>query len=120
MAEHSGTWNYRIVRRPWGDGSTGEKFFAIHEAFYSDDKEKPERFTAEPAVVTGDTPEELADVLDKMREALTKPVLEYDRTGKCYYCRRVVALSEEGTVVNHRPPGENYLCPGRGSTPDEN
>jgi ATP-dependent DNA ligase len=77
MAETSNSWDYRVVRRAWGDGSTGDTFLAIHEAHYSEDKETPQNSTKEPTVVTGDTAEELADVLDKMRGALAKPVLEY-------------------------------------------
>ena len=78
MSTTGGTWNYRVVRRPRGDGSTGESFLAIREAHYGEDKERPESITQEPTIVTGDTPEELTAELDRVREALSKPVLEYD------------------------------------------
>ena len=77
MSTTKGTWDYRVVRRPWGDGSTGDTFLAIHEAHYEGDKERPVSITKEAAHPTGDTPEELAADLDRMREALVKPVLEY-------------------------------------------
>ncbi len=35
MSETKGTWNYRVVSRDVGDGSTGETFLAIHEEGYS-------------------------------------------------------------------------------------
>jgi hypothetical protein len=78
MGDKSGTWNYRVVRRAWGDGSTGETFLAIHEAHYQDDNERPVSITVNPTTAQGDTLEELADVLEKMRGALAKSVLEYD------------------------------------------
>ena len=78
MSTTSGTWNYRVVRRAWGDGSTSETFLAIHEAHYEEDEERPVGITREPTIVTSDTAEELAGVLEMMRTALEKPVFEYD------------------------------------------
>ena len=92
MGTGSGTWNYRVVRRPWGDGSTCEAFLAIHEAHYEDDEERPVAVTKEPARVTGDTPEELAEALEMMpsgaREARARVrrLLTDVPAGRSKYC----------------------------------
>ena len=78
MCTAGNTWNYRVARRAGGDGSTGETFLAIHEAHYEENKEHPAGITKEPIEVTGDTLEELTGVLEMMRAAPSKPILEYD------------------------------------------
>ncbi len=71
------SWNYRVVRRDAGDGS-GETFLAIHEAYYEKGKERPAGITKEAVTASAESLEELGQVLDMMRAALSKPVLEYD------------------------------------------
>ena len=68
------TWNYRVVRRT----HRGETFYAFHQAHYGPDKERPHSISVTPTHAQGETPEELAAELDKFREALAKPILEYD------------------------------------------
>ena len=66
------TWNYRVVRRIVG----GEVTFGIHEVYY--DGDRPKTTTECPIDPYGETLEELKDDLDRMREALDKPVLNYE------------------------------------------
>lgn len=67
-------WTYRIVRRRTTDGIT----FGIHEAYDDGNIEQPHSVTTDPVPVSGDTVEELAATLERMKAALTKPVLELD------------------------------------------
>lgn len=70
------TWNYRVLE--FVDPATDEPWQAIHEVHYDDDG-KPASYSEEPAVVmshdAGNNVAELGWVLDKMREALSKPAL---------------------------------------------
>lgn len=68
------TWNIRVVRHTEGE----ETFFTFHEAHYGEDKETPEAITNTPVYPQGETVEELAGELEKFREALGKPVIEFD------------------------------------------
>lgn len=71
------TWNYRVIRH----GET-EDFYAVHEVYYDKDG-TPHSWSTNPKGAGGSTPEELTAELDRMRVALTKPVL-------------VVASTEDG------------------------
>jgi hypothetical protein len=67
------TWNYRIVRHV---DSRGNVCYRIHEAY----SEAGEVVTIAqgPSSPSGETPEELAEDLDLMRQALRHPVLNFD------------------------------------------
>ena len=62
------SWNYRVVRTKFPDG---EEEFGIHEMYY--DSDAP---TADPVPVVGESINHLRWILDRMREALDKPVIE--------------------------------------------
>ena len=66
------TWNYRVISFRHGE----DAWCAIHEVYY--DNGVPKAYSSEPAVVMWD-PEEGdgtgCQVLDRMKEALGKPVL---------------------------------------------
>lgn len=66
-------WTYRVVRltKPDGDVSYG-----VHEAYDDGDVEKPHSISKEPCAALGDTVEELAADLDRMKAAFGKPVLD--------------------------------------------
>ena len=62
-------WNYRVINR------NGQ--LAIHSAYYSGSAE-PSGWSAQPAIVTGESIEELQDELLRFNEALAKPVISND------------------------------------------
>ena len=68
-------WNYRVIE--FIDPNEGP-WRSIHEVHY-DEKGKPTSYTEEPARVVsfddGGNERELSWVLDRMRDALGKPVL---------------------------------------------
>ena len=66
-------WNYRVVRREDETEDSGS-FFAIEEVYYNAEG-TPRSHTDGAAVVAGDR-EGLGWALEKMREALDKPVLD--------------------------------------------
>lgn len=66
------TWNYRIVKRT----ERGEDFFAIHEAFYTDNR--PTNITTEPIALHGESLEDLAKNLEQQQAAFRQPVLNYE------------------------------------------
>lgn len=75
-------WNYRVMRHPPKDGE--EEWYAIHEVFYSssdvEDRTVPVRetsYTVNPVGVIANSLEGLRWCLQKMLEALDKPVLEH-------------------------------------------
>lgn len=73
------SWNYRVIRATDPDG---EDFFAMHECFYDGPESAiPESWSAGPVRVTAETPDGLSWVLEQMKVARTKPVLE-ERDGK--------------------------------------
>jgi hypothetical protein len=67
------TWNYRLIKQIDTDG---EYFYGIHEVYYNDANE-PVSCTVNPVEVAGITEVEVSDILVRMQEALTKPVLDY-------------------------------------------
>jgi hypothetical protein len=73
------SWNYRVMRRVDPDGTD---WFAIHEVYY-DAAGNPDGYTENPVDVSGDSLEGLSWVLDRMREALNKPILDEEECGKC-------------------------------------
>lgn len=69
------SWNYRLVSRV-GDMST-ERFYSIHECYYEDGVESYISF--DPIGIEWcDDVEEIKSMLEKMKEALDKPVLKYE------------------------------------------
>ena len=64
------SWNYRILQYPDGE----DNFFQIHEVYYND-KGEPNSYTANGVTVAGESKESLKWVLEKMEEALDKPIL---------------------------------------------
>lgn len=66
------SWNYRVVRY---QGADKEWYCGIHEVYY--DEDKPSGHTVREAGVSGESIDELRDILKKMGEALDKPILEF-------------------------------------------
>lgn len=67
------SWNYRVMRHV-GDG---EEWLGIHEVYY-DDNGKPNGHTEDEIAPTSDEGVDgLRWVLDRMMEALDKPVLDF-------------------------------------------
>jgi hypothetical protein len=62
------SWNYRVVRTKFPNG---EEIFGIHEMYYD-----PDAPTVDPVPIFSDSIDGLRSVLDRMREALDKPVIE--------------------------------------------
>lgn len=70
-------WNYRVLE--FAEPETGEPWQAIHEVYYDDDGQ-PNGYAEDAAIVMSEEdgdgePMGLAWVLQKMSEALQKPVL---------------------------------------------
>ena len=68
------TWNHRVIRRKY---DTGEVYYAIHEVYY-DDSGNHTQVTALPVAIFEDNIEDLAFTIDRIRECLSKPVLDYE------------------------------------------
>jgi len=77
------SWNFRIIRHVTND----EPWLAIHEVFYDDDM-NPHSCTQDPVTVVGADEAEVKWYLEKMAEALEKPIIDYqyfldnEKTGK--------------------------------------
>jgi len=73
------SWNYRVVRRTyWTWGARLDQYtYAIHEAYYGADG-KITALTENPVGALSDGERSLAQVLDMMAEALSKPVVDFD------------------------------------------
>ena len=71
------TWNYRVVKQIHHSPSGDEILFQIHEV-YSDDTSDSGDMTENPVPLVSETIEGLKEVLVHIREALEKPVLDYD------------------------------------------
>jgi hypothetical protein len=67
------SWNYRVVRHL--DPTEPQGYvFAMHEVHY-DDQGKPVAMTERPCGIVSDKVFGLSEILNKMREAFEKPVL---------------------------------------------
>lgn len=84
-------WNYRVMRHSSKNENTeeAEVWLGIHEVYYRDDDVddltvdvNETGYTVEPVRVTADDVDGLRWVLQKMSEALDKPVLNYDGSRK--------------------------------------
>jgi hypothetical protein len=78
------SWNYRVLKQKsiYGnsDGSfTEEETFAIYEVYYDDDG-KVNGYGKE-ATVYGESVSEVRQVLEMMKEALDKPVIDVEFLG---------------------------------------
>ena len=83
-------WNHRVVKVANG----GEDFcYVLAEVFYDDKTNKPMCWS--DAALVGDTPEELAEVVARMTEALKTPVLLKGQSA-------TLAFNENGTF--------GYIC----------
>lgn len=67
-------WTYRVVRRV----IDGEASYAIHEAYDDGDVTLPHSITETPSVVSAESEQALAELLERMLAALDRPVLAYD------------------------------------------
>jgi hypothetical protein len=65
-------WNYRLIRQ-------NENSVEIYEVHY-DENDKPVAY-AETGPIWGETVDEVSKVIDMMREAINKPVLESEIFG---------------------------------------
>jgi hypothetical protein len=68
-------WNYRVMR-VISPELPEEPMYQIHEVHYEGDK--PRMVMVNPAPVMSEDVAGMRWVLDKMREALDKPVLDYE------------------------------------------
>jgi hypothetical protein len=81
-----GTWNIRvIVTEEPVIGGDNELDFALHEVYYT--KGKPSGLTKRPIRVSGESIEALQWYIDKMQEALKKPILWGDHRWSQEYKR---------------------------------
>jgi hypothetical protein len=70
------TWNYRLIK--WSastsEGIVTEEGVAIHEVYY-DAQGNPTSWTSNPVSFSGDSPEEVIEILGRALEGCKKPVL---------------------------------------------
>lgn len=69
------SWNYRVIKHV--APKTNEVFLQLHEVYYSDQDSEPNGVTIDAVTVGGETTDEIKWVLEKMAEALEKPILDY-------------------------------------------
>jgi hypothetical protein len=67
------SWGYRVMRHETGE----EDYFALHEVYCHPGSVEVSSWTLKPVDVGGSSIEALRWMLDRMREALEKPVLDY-------------------------------------------
>ena len=72
------SWNYRVIRSPNAEEGYS---FAIHGVYGSEASGEPRSWTENPVDVSAENLDGLRWVLDRMRDALSKPILE-ERNGK--------------------------------------
>jgi hypothetical protein len=65
-------WNYRLVRRVFDT----EEQVGVHEVYYTDGK--PTSITVNPIGIVGETEKEVKDILEKIKKAFLKPVLNWE------------------------------------------
>lgn len=73
------TWNHRVIRKTNGE----EVWYGVHEVFF-DEGGEPIMCTKEPLGlyhVDDDPIKKLIEDFDRMREALDKPILNYEDIG---------------------------------------
>lgn len=67
------TWNHRIMAAPDGDGYE----YGLYEVYYNE-KGEPTGYTSDAIPIVGESIKEIRWILDKVEEALMKPVLSYE------------------------------------------
>lgn len=79
------SWNYRVLKHrekhPHYEKNKGVfpefvEYFAVHEVYYHDDKLG---YTKEPISLSSEDMEGLEWQIEKIREALKKPILDYEK-----------------------------------------
>ena len=79
-------WNYRLVKREWVNTNESGYTIGIHECYYDDDG-KIENITEDTVSLElwsnfeedgRISKEHIIDEMDKMREAINKPVIDYE------------------------------------------
>jgi len=70
-------WNYRVIRHVENLPKTNEKisFLEIHEVYYSENG-NPNAVTKNPVSVGADDIDELKEVLEMMKLAIDKPIID--------------------------------------------
>lgn len=80
------SWNYRVMRHTYVDKMSGEQqsYLAIHEVYYKSKKVNDLTVSAgdvgcskDPSPVSEESIDDLRATLNRMLEALDKPVIEY-------------------------------------------
>lgn len=66
------SWNYRIMKHV-GRSPNNEEYLGMHEVYYDKDG-KPNGYSSEPSFI-GENLDELKWVLERMGEAVAKPIL---------------------------------------------
>lgn len=66
-------WNYRILGRNTAQGP----FYEIHSVYY-DESGEPCGASADPETVGGESIEDLSISIDRLKEAISKPILDTD------------------------------------------
>lgn len=101
------TWNYRILVHE----NDVETYFQMHEVYYDEDG-NPTSYTASPTHIGAESIEWVGWELEKMKEALTKPMFstkdfptEYQEISKANY------LSKSGEVKEGINMGGKYYAP---------
>lgn len=68
------SWNYRVIKRNYD----GVEKFGIYEVYYNENDE-PTSCTKNPVPIESFNLKELEEDIDKIREALSEPVLNYKK-----------------------------------------
>lgn len=82
MTNKPDSWNYRVIRHRYAAPLADEVSFSV-QAVYYDKAGAPHSCSAGPLYPHGNTPEELAVVIETYTKAITRPILDYSFfTGK--------------------------------------
>lgn len=73
-------WNHRIIKEVCQ--VTGETYLAIHEVYYNNDI--PNSATIQPITILGEDISSLIWTVDKIKECLGKPILEWNKEKGIY------------------------------------
>jgi hypothetical protein len=74
-------WNHRIIKDVCQ--VTGETYLEIHEVYYNDN-DIPNAATKNPITISGENLTSLIWTVDKIKECLGKPMLEWDEEKGIY------------------------------------
>lgn len=70
------SWNYRVVLHR--SSRPEDNYYAIHEAYYEDNKKKPQSISVNPIEVGSENIEGLKWQLEEMKKAFDRPVLDQE------------------------------------------